>query len=335
MSTTIHARRLRIAANLFSQDAPQDQETGGAAQLFLANDTDIELGIFVGDPAAGTIVDDKDDWHEITVQLYTPSPDQKPPAASDDPVASATIAAAALTLPKWSEWNSRTSQHAKASFTAAQLNLDDSLLVDGKLWLVVSLTTTHNPPKNTTLAAGLIDAINPGFRSLGAALAYGKQVGTEDLALAAGSGSVVFPNAFEGVPQFVAATVSMPDGNGAMLTVHPYNLSATGFDYYLTGATPDADHVLRWECYNVTVTDAPGIKLGTDTLGSGETDGTITFANAFAVAPRVVIAQVSMPNGNGAILTVHPHTITKTGFAYQLSGATPDASHVLRYLALL
>ena len=62
------------------------------------------------------------------------------------------------------------------------------------------------------------------------------------------SGHVTFSPALPQVPTVVAAWVEMPNSSGAVIfaSVDRSSITAAGFDFYLSGPTPDANHVLAF-----------------------------------------------------------------------------------------
>ena len=151
---SITRRRYRLAADILSQDAPRSAVTGAPLKLILANDTAIEIAAFDGDPSqSANLVDDTTNWAQVIVQLYAPGPDQGPPAIDAVPVASKIVTTFSATT--WEQWRDGTYQHAIATFTATEMNLG-AHLVDGHLWLVVTLVTTDTPARAVTLAKGRI-----------------------------------------------------------------------------------------------------------------------------------------------------------------------------------
>lgn len=69
--------------------------------------------------------------------------------------------------------------------------------------------------------------------------------GTEDLGSGADSGAVTFATAFAATP-VVVATVRAPNSTGAAIAAVVHSESTTGFSFFLTGVTPDANHKLNW-----------------------------------------------------------------------------------------
>ena len=81
----------------------------------------------------------------------------------------------------------------------------------------------------------------------------------------------------------------------------------------------------------------PGIVIvnqrGVISIDSGATDGTLTFADAFSTAPAQVLLTLQRPSGGAWIWPMVTGTPTTTGFAWELSGATPDANHKIHWIA--
>lgn len=65
-------------------------------------------------------------------------------------------------------------------------------------------------------------------------------------------------------------------------------------------------------------------KGGVKTLSAGDVNGTITFGGtAFASAPTRIQLTMQMPGSSGAVIFANPHTISTTGFSFELSGEVP------------
>lgn len=156
-------RRLRLAANIFAFDEPQDAVLNRAVKLWASNDLAVEIAAFAGTPGATTLIDSVANWSSLTLSLLTPGANNTAP----DP-ATATVrltkTVTSFSVPAWADWQAATAQHATITATG-----DETALPAGKYWLVLSLQTTDSPARTITLLAGLIDIVEDGYNSGGSA----------------------------------------------------------------------------------------------------------------------------------------------------------------------
>ena len=130
MSLQFTSRRVRLPLNCLGADYfPQ-------VTLWASNDTSLEIGLFAGTPAAGTVVDDVSDLSTLTLKLFSPGANGGAPDPTTA-VLKATVSTAAFATPGWSAWLGTTGQHAALVLTGTQLNLPA-----GKYWLALTLVTT-------------------------------------------------------------------------------------------------------------------------------------------------------------------------------------------------
>ena len=156
-------RRVRLACNVFSFDAPLDLILNRAVKLWASNDLAVELGVFLGQPSTATLVDSVANWDSITLQLLTPGTNNTAPdPATAEVKLSKTISSFAV--PTYENWQALNAQHATITATG-----DEMALPAGKYWMVVSLATTDSPARVITLLAGLVEIVEDGFNSGGTA----------------------------------------------------------------------------------------------------------------------------------------------------------------------
>lgn len=77
-------------------------------------------------------------------------------------------------------------------------------------------------------------------------------------------------------------------------------------------------------------------KRGSKTLSAGDSNGTVVFGGtAFAAAPSQILLQMEMHDGSGAVIFANPHTLTTTGFSFELSGEVPaTGTYKLHWMAI-
>lgn len=81
-------------------------------------------------------------------------------------------------------------------------------------------------------------------------------------------------------------------------------------------------------------------EMGVVNLGDAALSGTVTFAGTFASAPTKIFlgveisASAGSPTGTSTLLFANYHSVTTTGFKWELSGATGDANHKLSWWAI-
>ena len=81
-------------------------------------------------------------------------------------------------------------------------------------------------------------------------------------------------------------------------------------------------------------------EMGVVNLGDAALSGTVTFAGTFASAPTKIFLSIEIsasggsPTGTSTLLFANYHSVTTTGFKWELSGATGDANHKLVWWAI-
>jgi hypothetical protein len=160
--STITARRLRLACNLFSFDGPKDKATGQKPILWCSNDYRIEIAAFNGTPAEGTLVSSFANIASITCELKAKGTGGAAPTPGSTPLASATIVSPAACT--YADWIADLAQHAVFEFSSAEMNQTAA-----DVWLVISAETTDAPAKTITLLAGEVTLREDGYNSAGTA----------------------------------------------------------------------------------------------------------------------------------------------------------------------
>lgn len=76
-------------------------------------------------------------------------------------------------------------------------------------------------------------------------------------------------------------------------------------------------------------------KRGSATITNSTSSGTVTFATAFASAPTQIICTVQTTGSTGAMVFACVHTISTTGFTYELNGEIPaSGTYKLHWIAI-
>ena len=81
-------------------------------------------------------------------------------------------------------------------------------------------------------------------------------------------------------------------------------------------------------------------EMGVVNLGNAALSGTVTFAGTFASTPTKIFLSVEIsasggsPTGTSTLIWANYHSVTTTGFKWELSGATGDANHKLVWWAI-
>jgi len=81
-------------------------------------------------------------------------------------------------------------------------------------------------------------------------------------------------------------------------------------------------------------------EMGVVNLGDQALSGTVTFSGTFASAPTKIFLSVEIsasagsPIGTSTLIWANYHSVTTTGFKWELSGATGDANHKLVWWAI-
>lgn len=163
------------------------------------------------------------------------------------------------------------------------------------------------------------------------------------------AGTVVFPVAFYNVPFLALAATVLANPANPIIEVGIYGLTATGFSYALSQATPDGTYGFTWNatalqppppgCCNPCGPFTPDPsrfpltgQTGTVNLIPGNITGNVTFPTAFSVAPMVT-GNVIKPSQGSSNIFCSISNITPTGFTYTLT-FPPAAGYTLEWVAV-
>lgn len=153
MSTTLTSKKIRLAADVASLNAPADVLTGLTPAFYRGNDLRVEFAVM-----SGGVLMDVGSIASVTLEIKAGNEEGAPPAPTDAVLMTKTIGSAslnaALTL---SEWNTAAGQHGVLEFSAQEANISA-----GNKWLSLWVMTSDNPGKVITLAAGTLKVLEDG-----------------------------------------------------------------------------------------------------------------------------------------------------------------------------